>query len=183
MKKTLHLISFTLFVAFGSFGQDPTLNGLTLQDSATLANIPEWIKPVLEKSDIAKKYKIQMTCNPFYFELDLTGDKLMDIVFFVENTVDHTKGLMIINSGKNLAYIVGCGNPTELGASLHTMQSWLVYREKSIYNESKKTVPLKTPGILVKGKKETNMVVYWAKNKYKTFPSTNSAFKVGEAAK
>ncbi len=172
MKNSLHFLSILLMLSFQSFGQEPTaptVNGLNLQDSIVLANIPEWIKPILEKSEIAKKYKISMNYNPYYFEADFTGDKFIDIAFFVVNTIDNTKGIMIINSGKNLVYIVGCGNPTELGASLIGFQSWFIFREKTIRNHSKKTVALKTPGILVKGKQETNMVVYWSKNKYKTF--------------
>ena len=167
--KSLHFILITCFFSFESFAQDATLNGLSLQDSIVIANIPDWVKPVLEKSETVKTHKIIAAYNPLYFETDFTGDKLIDIAFFVENTVDHTKGLMIVNSGKNLVYIIGCGNPTEMGSSFTAFPSWFIFRGKTILNHSKKSVSITNPAILLKGKQETNLVVYWSKNKYKTF--------------
>lgn len=167
--KSLHLLSLTCLLSFSSPAQDATINGLSLQDSTVIANIPEWVKPILEKSETVKTHKIISTYNPLYFEADFTGDKLIDIAFFVENMVDHTKGMMIINSGKNLVYIVGCGNPTEMGSSFTSFPSWFVFRGKTIRNQSKKTVSITNPAILLKGTKETNLVVYWSRNKYKTF--------------
>lgn len=168
--KTLRFLSLSCLLSFFSFAQEEiVLTGLTIQDSTVIANIPEWVKPILEKSETAKNYKISSTYNPLYFEADFTGDKLIDIAFFVENTLDHTKGMMMINSGKNLIYIVGCGNPTEMGSSFTSFPSWFVYRGKTIRNQSKKTVSITNPAIQLKGTKETNLVVYWSKNKYKTF--------------
>lgn len=163
---TLCLLSLSTFVLKA---QEVSLNGLTLQDSIVQAHLPEWVKPILEKSELASKYKIQYANNPYYFELDLTGDKLMDIVFYVENIVDQTKGLLFINGGKNLIYVVGCGNSTELGVSLKKHQNWFVYRDRVIRNYANKTTSIKFPGIAYQESDKRGMVVYWAGKKYKTF--------------
>lgn len=169
MKHSLNSLFILVLLSFSSRAQEASINGLTLQDSVVIANMPEWVKPILEKSDQVKTHKIISNYNPLYFEADFTGDKLIDIAFFVENTVDHTKGVMMINSGKNLVYIVGCGNPTEMGSSFTSFPSWFVFRGKTIRNQSKKTVSITAPAIQLKGEKETNLVIYWSKTKYKTF--------------
>jgi hypothetical protein len=159
----------TLLVSGFTLSQQPALTGKSIQDSLVLSHMPEWAKPVLEKSELVKNYKIQREFNPYYFEGDFNGDKLIDIAFFVENTIDHTKGLMFINGGKNLVFIVGCGNATDMGSSITWAKTWFIFRDRIVRNASKKTLPLKTPAILLNGSKETNLVVYWSRNKYKTF--------------
>lgn len=168
MKKSLHFLLLSLVPGF-LIAQQTALTGKSIQDSLVLSHMPEWAKPVLEKSELVKNYKIQREFNPYYFEGDFNGDKLIDIAFFVENTIDHTKGLMFINGGKNLVFIVGCGNATDMGSSITWAKTWFVFRDRIARNASKKTLPLKTPAILLKGSKETNLVVYWSRNKYKTF--------------
>jgi len=170
MKKALLTLSIYGLTSISLQAQDVAVNnGWAIQDSVVKANTPKWVEPVLEKSEIAAKHKILPTPNPYYFEADFTGDKSIDIAFFVENTVDHTKGIMIVNNDKKLVYIIGCGNPTEMGSSLTNFPSWQVYREKTIRNQGKKTVAIKTPAIVLKGQKETNLAIYWSGSKYKTF--------------
>lgn len=158
-----------IFLPFIGFSQQPTTTGKSLQDSIVLSNTPLWVHAVLENSEIARKYKIIQKFNPFYFESDFNGDDLIDIAFFVENTIDQRQGLMIINSGKNNVYIVGCGNPTEMGMSLSWSKSWFVYREKTVRNATKKSVTLTAPGIFIKSSSDSNLLVYWSGSKYKTF--------------
>jgi hypothetical protein len=56
-----------------------------------------------------------------------------------------------------------------MGSSITWAKTWFIFRDRIVRNASKKTLPLKTPAILLKGSKETNLVVYWSRNKYKTF--------------
>jgi hypothetical protein len=167
--KNMFNLFVTLLVSGFTLSQQTALTGKSIQDSLVLSHMPEWAKPVLEKSELVKNYKIQREFNPYYFEGDFNGDKLIDIAFFVENTIDHSKGLMFINGGKNLVFIVGCGNATDMGSSITWAKTWFIFRDRIVRNASKKTLPLKTPAILLKGSKETNLVVYWSRNKYKTF--------------
>jgi hypothetical protein len=168
--KALFYLSFVFFTPLSIlWAQEPTFNGLTIQDSSVLALVPDWVKPILEKSDLAKQHKILQTHNPFYFEQDFTGDKTIDIAFMVQNTTDQSKGLMLINADKNLIYIIGCGSPTDLGTSITGLQSWFVFREKSIRSPGGKTQAITAPGVLVRGKRNVAMVVYWSRNKYKTY--------------
>jgi hypothetical protein len=169
MKASSYLFYLLLVLTNTVWTQEPGHNGLTLQDSVVINCIPEWVKPILEKSDLAKNHKILQNNNPFYFEQDFTGDKTVDIVFVVENQTDHSKGLMIVNADKNLVYIIGCGTPTDLGTNLSAIHSWFVFREKSIRSPSGKTQPITSPGILIRGKRNATMVVYWSRNKYKTY--------------
>lgn len=142
---------------------------LAQSDSSVLENIPSWVKPVLEKSELAQKHRILTSFNPFYLEADFSGDKQDDIAFFVENTIDHSKGVLIVNKGKNLVFVIGCGSPTDMGASLSWGKRWFVFREKTIWNSGKKKVSIKYPGIQVKGTGEASLVIYWTGKKYKTF--------------
>lgn len=170
MKKSLLSLIGSGLLLTTLHAQDVTINnGWAIQDSVVKANTPKWVEPILEKSEIAAKHKILPAPNPYYFEADFTGDKSIDIAFFVENTVDHTKGVMIINNDKKLVYIIGCGSPTEMGSSLGNFPSWMIYREKTIRNQGKKTVAIKAPAIVLKGSKETNLAIYWSRTKYKTF--------------
>jgi len=162
--KTLLVSLFLVLI-----GQNVSLSQSS--DSTLLQNnMPEWVKPILEKSEIAQKYTILTEFNPFYFEADLTGDNSVEMIFFVENNIDHSKGVMIVNSGKNLVFIVGCGNPTEMGSSLSWTKRWFVYRNRIVMNSgSNKKVTLKYPGIQLVGTGTSTLVIYWTGKKYKTF--------------
>lgn len=133
-------------------------------------NIPAWVKPVLEKSEMALKHQILTDFNPFYFEADFTGDGQVDIAFFVENKIDKTKGVMIINNVKNLVYVIGCGTATDMGVSLSWTKRWFIYRNRYIMNDgNKKKITLKTPAIQLIRSDTNSLVIYWNGKKYKTF--------------
>lgn len=161
MKKLLFSISIGLCSFYSSAQVDTTL----LQN-----NIPSWAVSILEKSEIAQKHQILTTYNPFYFEADLTGDKLAEIAFLVENKVDHTNGVLIIEKSKSLVYIVGCGNPTEMGSSLAWTTRWFVYRDKVAMNRtSNKKVMLDFPALQLVGSSTSTLIIYWTGKKFKTF--------------
>lgn len=133
-------------------------------------NIPNWVKPVLERSEMAQKHQILTDFNPFYFEADFTGDGQVDIAFFVENKIDHSKGIMIVNNGKNLAYVVGCGTSTDMGTSLDWTKRWFIYRNRYVMNDgNKKKITLKLPAIQLIRNDTDSLVIYWNGKKYKTF--------------
>lgn len=139
-------------------------------DSVILENMPNWVRPVLEKSEFAKKYTIRTDFNPFYFEEDFNGDRVPDVAFIVENKVDHTQGIMIVNNVKNLIFVVGASGQTEMGSNLSWMIRWFVYREKTLRNTvDKKTVQIKYPGIQLIRNENNSLVIYWTGRKYKTF--------------
>lgn len=162
MKTQFILLLFTCF-SYTSFSQ---INA----DSLMMENIPEWVRPVLEKSELAQKHQILQNFNPFYLEADFNADKQDDIAFFVENKIDHTKGVMIINKGKNLVFIIGCGTQTDMGSSLTWAKRWFVYRNKSLWNNgTNKKASLKSPAIQLIRNEKDSMVIYWTGRKYKTF--------------
>ncbi|MNJ90652.1 hypothetical protein D3C87_82870 [compost metagenome] len=133
-------------------------------------NIPNWVKPVLEKSEMAQKHQILTDFNPFYFEADFTGDGQVDIAFFVENKIDKTKGVMIVNNVKNLAFVVGCGTATDMGTSLSWTKRWFIYRNRYVMNDgNKKKITLKLPAIQLMRSDTDSLVIYWNGKKYKTF--------------
>lgn len=133
-------------------------------------NIPNWVKPVLEKSEMAQKHQILTDFNPFYFEADFTGDNQVDIAFFVENKIDKTKGIMIVNNVKNLVYVIGCGSPTDMGTNLSWTKRWFIYRNRYIMNDgNKKKITLKYPAIQLIRSETNSLVIYWNGKKYKTF--------------
>jgi hypothetical protein len=164
MKSSIFLSAFMgfIFITHTAFSQtDSTL----IQN-----NIPAWALPVLEKSEIAQRHQILTPFNPFYFETDFTGDNLVDIAFYVENKIDKTKGIMIINSGKNLVYVIGCGTSTDMGSSLSWAKRWFIYRNRYIMNGANKNkITLKYPAIQVMRSETKSLVIYWNGKKYKTF--------------
>ncbi|AEA44926.1 hypothetical protein [Fluviicola taffensis] len=158
---------FAAFIGFISFS-----NGVHSQVDTTLLqnNIPAWVLPVLEKSEIAQKHQLLTPFNPFYFEADFTGDNMVDIAFYVENKIDKTKGVMIINNGKNLVYVIGCGTATDMGSSLSWAKRWFIYRNRYIMNGGNKNkITLKYPAIQVIRSETKSLVIYWNGKKYKTF--------------
>lgn len=82
MKTKITQVLFLLLLTGSSFSQTVTFNGLSLQDSLVVLTIPEWVKPILEKSEIAKSHKIISENNPFYFESDFQHKKQL-ILFFM----------------------------------------------------------------------------------------------------
>lgn len=159
--KTLSLLVWGIYFSLNLYAQS---------DSLILENIPNWVRPVLEKSEFADKYTILTNHNPFYFEEDFNGDRVPDIAFLVENKVDHTKGVMIVNNVKNLIFVVGASGQTAMGSNLNWMVRWFVYREKTVRNTvDKKTVQIKHPGIQLIRNENNSLIIYWTGRKYKTF--------------
>lgn len=154
---------FILLFCSGCF-----LQSIAQQDSLILENIPLWVRPILEKSDVAQKHTILTSLNPFYLESDFNGDKNDDIAFSVENKTDKSRGIMIVNKGKNIIYIIGCGSPTDMGSSLTWGKSMFVFREKQIRSENKTRATLKYPAVQVTGHSRGSLVIYWTGKKYKT---------------
>ncbi len=156
------ILIWTLLLSFHSFCET---DSLLIQN-----NIPNWVKPVLEKSEIAQKNQILTYFNHFYFYDDFTGDGQVDIAFFVENKIDKTRGVMIVNNVKNLVYVIGCGTATDMGTSLSWTKRWFIYRNKYIMNDgNKKKITLKLPAIQLIRSETNSLVIYWTGKKYKTF--------------
>jgi hypothetical protein len=151
-------------------------HSVTAQDSLTPSRIlldkriPAWVKPVIEKSEVAQNYTIIDTINPFYLEADFTGDKLDDIALFVESRIDQKKGVMIINRGKNVLFVLGGGKDIGMGDHVNWCNTWFVYRDKGLYQgiEKKKTV-LKYPAIRLEKSEKVSLFIYWTGKKYKTY--------------
>lgn len=163
----LLLIAF-LFPVFGgasAFAQD-SVPAPTLLDQ----RIPDWVKPVIEKSEVAQNYRIVDVINPFYLEGDLTGDKLEDIVFFVESKFDGKKGVLIINRGKNTLFVLGAGRDLGMSDHVNWCDRWFVYRDKGIFDGvSNKKIVLKYPAIQLKKSDKVSLFIYWTGKKYKTY--------------
>jgi hypothetical protein len=163
--KTTQLLFVLLLSAFSLRAQD-SLPAPTLLDK----RIPAWVKPVIEKSEVAQNYRIIDQINPFYLEADFTGDKLDDIAFFVESKFDGKKGVMIINRGKNTLFVLGAGKDIGMGDHVNWCQTWFVYRDKGLFDGvgSKKAV-LKYPAIRLEKSEKISLFVYWSGKKYKTY--------------
>jgi hypothetical protein len=162
--KTIHLLFFVLFVTNQHFAQD-TLAAQKLLDK----RIPAWVKPVIEKSEVAKNYTIIDDINPFYLEADLTGDRLDDIVFLVQSKFDGKKGVMIINRGKNTLFIMGAGKDLGMGDHINWCNSWFIYRDKGLFDGTgHRKATLKYPALLIPKSEKLNLYIYWTGKKYKT---------------
>lgn len=159
-----HFFLFTALLFSQHVSAQDSLTG-TLLDK----RIPQWVKIPLEKSEVARNYMITDVINPFYLESDLTGDKLSDIVFLVESKQDGKKGVMIVNRGKNIVFVLGAGKDIGIGDNINGCETWFMYREKGLYDAfGNKKATLKYPAIqLVKSEKAT-IFIYWTGKKYKT---------------
>ena len=148
-----------------------TVHFVSAQDSTLYQRIPEWVRPVLEKSEIMKNYVIQDDINPFYLEADFNGDEVVDIVFMVEHKLEKKRGVAIVNRGNNNIYILGAGKDIGMGTDISWCSTWFVYRDKWIYNfnDRKKKFMLRLPGIEIVKSEKTSSVIYWDKRRYKTY--------------
>lgn len=164
MKTILLLLVSLLFHA--TIQAQDSVKEVTLLD----LRIPAWVKPIIEKSDVAKNYTINDTLNPFYLEADFTGDKLDDIVLFVESKFDGKKGVMIINRGKNLLFVLGAGKDLGMGDHINWCNRWFIYRDKGLFDGlGKRKATLKYPAIRIEKSDRINLYIYWSGKKYKTY--------------
>jgi len=162
--KTVYLLTFALLLANQLSAQDSIVEP-TLLDK----RIPAWVKPVIEKSEVAADYRIVDVINPFYLEADLTGDKLDDIIFFVESKFDGKKGVMIINRGKNTLYVLGAGKDIGVGDHVNWCQTWFIYRDRGLFDGvGHQKATLKYPAIRLEKSEKYNLYIYWTGKKYKT---------------
>lgn len=161
--KTLFL---TLLICLSLDGQAQD----TLQETLLQRRIPSWVKSALEKSEAAQHYRITDTLNPFYLEADFTGDKLDDIAFFVENKQNGKKGVMIVNRGKNLVYVLGAGRDIGMGDHVNWCNTWFVYRDRGLFDGvGRKKATLKYPAIRLEKSERVSLFIYWSGKKYKTY--------------
>ena len=139
-------------------------------DSLSLKRIPEWVKHVVQESALMENYELDVTRNPFYLEADLNGDELIDIAFFVKSKVEGKTGVLIVNKGKNVGYILGAGKDIGIGTDAFWCDTWFVYRDKFIYNfkDKKKKYMISLPGIEIVKSEKTSVVIYWDRKRYKT---------------
>ncbi len=164
MKTILPLLVSLLFHA--TIQAQDSVKEVTLLD----LRIPAWVKPIIEKSEVAKNYTINDTLNPFYLEADFTGDKLDDIVLFVESKFDGKKGVMIINRGKNLLFVLGAGKDLGMGDHINWCNRWFIYRDKGLFDGlGKRKATLKYPAIRIEKSERINLYIYWSGKKYKTY--------------
>jgi hypothetical protein len=138
------------------------------QDSIVMHHLPKWSLPMLENNELAGKYKIVMRTNPYYFENDFNADGIMDIAFLVESKLDSSTNVMFINGGKNLTYIVNCGNPLIITSKAQWVDSWFALRDKIVDLGSNKSFIPQCVVLELKGLKDQGLIVFWKKNKYLT---------------
>jgi len=93
------------------------------------------------------------------------------LLFFVKNNFNKKTGVLIINGGKNVPFILGAGKDIGIGSDLFWCDRWFIYRKKFIYNfrDKKKKFTLKLPGLEVVKKEHTSVVVYWDSRRCKTY--------------
>ncbi len=139
-------------------------------DSLILSNTPSWVRSVLFESSLMQSYELDYTRNPFYLEADFNGDGLVDIAFFVKSKMEGREGILIVNRGKNIGFILGAGKDMGMGANISWCDTWSVYRHKYIYNfkDKKKKYIIYNPGVELVKTENTSLVIYWDKKRYKT---------------
>jgi len=158
--KSLLSIAFFL-ITFFTFSQT---------DSLVLNNIPFWVRSVVHESSLMQNYELDYTRNPFYLEADFNGDGLVDIAFFIKSKMEGREGVLIVNRGKNVGFVLGAGKDIGMGSNISWCDTWFVYREKYIYNfkDKKKKYIIYNPGIELVKTENTSLIVYWDKKRYKT---------------
>ncbi|MDG1427278.1 MAG: hypothetical protein P8M19_05545 [Crocinitomicaceae bacterium] len=146
-----------------------TFTGYCQPDSLLInERTPSWAKNVLVKSELFGNYTILDDLNPFYFEVDLNGDDLTDIVFRVKHKLTGDVGIFVINGGKNLCFVMGAGKPIGMGSNIDWCNKWFIFRDKAIYNFDSKKVKtvIRTPGIELRKTDSKSVIIYWDRRKY-----------------
>jgi len=139
-------------------------------DSLIYSNTPTWARPVVFESELMKNYVLDYSRNPFYLEADFNGDGLIDIAFFVKSKLEGKTGILIVNQGKNVGFVLGAGKDMGMGSDIFWCKTWYVYREKFIFNfkDKKKKFLIYYPAIELVKTDDTSLVIYWDKKRYKT---------------
>jgi len=147
-----------------------TLCSVAQADSLIIEKTPEWVRHVVFESPLMENYILDSSHNPFYLEADFNEDGLIDIAFFVRSKLENKTGILIVNRGKNIGFILGAGKDIGMGTDISWCSRWFVYREKYIYNfkDKKKKYMISTPGIEIVKDDKTSLIIYWDKKRYKT---------------
>lgn len=141
------------------------------QDSLFLDRTPEWALDAFEKSSLSENYYLIDSLNPFYLEEDFNGDEIIDIALMVTEKISNKRGVLIINGGKNICYIVGAGKNIGIGTDITWCKTWYVYRQKFAQNlnAKQKKILFKNPCIEIKKTAEKSIIIYWDKKRYSTY--------------
>ena len=139
-------------------------------DSLMIERIPTWVRHVVFKSSLMENYTLDTSRNPFYLEADFNDDGLVDIAFFVKSKIEGKTGVLIVNKGKNIGFILGAGKEIGIGSDIFWCNVWFVYRDKYIYNfkDKKKKFTIENPGLEIVKDEKTSIVIYWDKKRYRT---------------
>ncbi len=167
MKARFILFTVTILLANSLAAQETTK---TEKELLLEKRIPDWVKPVLAKSDL-KNYTISDTINPFYLEADFNGDKFEDIAFYIISKTDGKSGILIIHRQTNVHFIIGAGKDFGMGESMPWLKVWNVHRDKTIksFTDEKEQMSLKYPAVRIVKTDAISAYFYWTGKKYKTF--------------
>lgn len=135
----------------------------------TEAKLPDWFmskhKDVIDEN----KYEISEYINPYYFEEDFNGDKIIDIAVAIVEKSTKKKGVFIYHNGIRKHYFIGAGQEIGNGGDdFKWMDIWKIYRNATIQPGVGETEVVKLSGsaILVEKSESASAVIYWDGSQY-----------------
>ena len=100
--------------------------------------VPEWFSQTFKSKGLNAKYDLAKFAKPSFFQTDLNGDKIEDVVALVINKVSKKTGLLIIHKGSNQYYLIGAG--TKFGKigfddfdEMKWMDGWKIIKDRVVY--------------------------------------------------
>lgn len=129
---------------------------------------PSWAWKAFQKTELKSNYTIVDSLNPYYLESDFNGDEINDIALLVQNRHDKKIGILIINGGKNVCFIMGAGKQIGLGTDISWCERWFIYRRKSAFNLDAKVkkLILRNPAIEIRKNEDESIIIYWDRKRY-----------------
>ncbi|MCH2224458.1 MAG: hypothetical protein MK066_06775 [Crocinitomicaceae bacterium] len=145
---------------------------LSQEDSLRISRTtPSWAWNAFQKTELKKNYTIIDSINPYYLESDFNGDEINDIALLVQNRHDKKIGILIINGGKNVCFIMGAGKQIGLGSDISWCEQWFIYRKKSAFNLDAKVkkLILRNPSIEIRKNEDESIIIYWDRKRYSSY--------------
>ncbi len=139
------------------------------------ANIPDVVKEIFTKKNLAEFYEFSFNLNPFYLRGDFNGDGQNDVAILVKEKKSGKLGIAICHYKKNEVFIVGAGHAIGNGGDdFKWMHVWSVFSKRKVQSsEEPAPIQLMGEGLSVEEGESASGLIYWDGKTYKWYQMTD----------
>lgn len=99
--------------------------GQTKMDEADMVvmELPHWSLSTLEKESFKNRYAFDTRINPFYLNVDVNGDKNLDLAAVIVEKASGRRGMIVLEQATDSLHVFGAGTQNSLGGA---NWNWLI---------------------------------------------------------